>query len=179
MSENILDEISAAIDEETVDHRILGHVAKYVKKFVLCPTFMNRTTELPELDWHTVDYDKDFFDLPTQQGVYAFSVVVDHDFLPQNSYLMYVGKAGDTDSDNTIRARYRNYCTPSGLASRPRVRRMISLFESHLKYHYAEVPNGVSTEEIEKQLTTIFIPPYNNADFSAEIKDILKGIGIL
>ncbi|MBE3734822.1 hypothetical protein HJ187_17670 [Vibrio parahaemolyticus] len=179
MPVSIYDSITDAVDEQTEEEKLNSYVALHKNTFVLCPAFMGRTEDVPELDWKTVDYDQGLFDLPQQQGVYAFSVEVKHPFLPSNSYLMYVGKAGDTDSDNTIKKRYRNYCTTSGLANRPKVRPLINRYSQYLKYHYAEVPDGVSTGEIEKMLTTIFLPPYNQADFERPIKNILKAIGVL
>lgn len=180
MPESILHkELLEAAENETDDHKILGYLSKYARTFLLCPTFMNKTGDLPELEWKTISYDIDLYDLPRRKGVYAFSVVADHGFLPQNSYIMYVGKAGDVDTDNTIKKRYRNYCTQSGLADRPKVKRLISLFGDHLKYHYAIVPDDVCTEDIEHQLTKIFVPPFNVSDFEADVKELLKGINIL
>ena len=181
MAEDILrSEILEEIAREDEEVKILGYVAKFQRTFVLCPLFLGKVDELPDLEWQTVDYDPDLFDLPDEQGVYAFSITAKNSMnLPNNSYILYIGKAGDLDSDNTIQKRYRNYVTDSGLKDRHRIRAMVKLFGGHLKYHYSITPDNISTGLIEKQLTKVFIPPFNVSDFDTDLKGLLKGVGIL
>jgi hypothetical protein len=176
---SIYDTLDADINNQSEDDKRLAYISKYQRNFVLCPTFMNTTNELPELNWESIKFNSDNITLPSQQGVYAFSINIISNNLPTNSYILYVGKAGDINSQNTIRKRYRDYTRELRTKTRPKIHRMLNLWKDHLTYHYAEVENGISTGEIETKLTTIFIPPYNTNDFSAEIRDLLKGASIL
>ena len=169
------------IENEDEDDKLIGYISKYRREFVLCPGFIKTKSDLPELTWQSFKFNEDNAekDLPEQQGVYAFSICIEDKNLPVNSYILYVGKAGDNNSKNTIKKRYRDYIRELKRKTRPKIHRMLKLWDGHLSYHYAEVPNGVSTGDIEKQLTTIFIPPYNTNDFDVDVKDLLKGASIL
>lgn len=175
---NILDE---DIENQSQDQKRIAHISKYKHTFVLCPTFINSKGELPQLDWHSFKFDENLngIGLPNHQGVYAFSVTMHGDNLPINSYILYVGKAGDINSKNTIKKRYKDYVRELKNKTRPKIYRMLNDWYGHLSYHYAEVPNDQSTGVIEKQLTTIFIPPFNSNDYTGEMKDLLKGASIL
>ncbi|EOW9238039.1 hypothetical protein ACOA56_001869 [Vibrio cholerae] len=173
------DVLDQDIEEQSQDDKRLAYISKYRREFVLCPSFIRKKDELPDLVWNTIKFNEPSSNLPDHQGVYAFSINIEHGSLPSNSYILYVGKAGDTTSNNTIKNRYSDYVREARVQSRPKIHRMLNLWAGHLTYHYAEVPNGVSTGDIEKQLTTIFIPPYNTNDFLVEVRDLLKGASIL
>ncbi|UPR57314.1 hypothetical protein ITG10_02905 [Vibrio sp. ED004] len=173
------DTLDEEIEEQSQDDKRLAYISKYRREFVLCPAFIKTKDDLPNLEWNTIKFNTETPNLPDQQGVYAFSINVDNGNLPSNSYILYIGKAGDITSKNTIKKRYRDYVREARVQSRPKIHRMLNLWSEHLTYHYAEVPNGVSTGDIEKQLTTIFIPPYNTNDFVVEVRDLLKGTSIL
>ncbi len=176
---SIYDVLDEQIENQTEDEKRLAYISKYRREFILCPAFIKKKDELPDLNWSTIKFNADNPNLPDQQGVYAFSIVIENGNLPANSYILYVGKAGDVTSNNTIKKRYRDYVREVRVQSRPAIHRMLNLWKGHLSYHYAVVPNGVSTGDIEQQLTTIFIPPYNTNDFIAEVRDLLKGASIL
>lgn len=176
---SIYDTLDADINNQSEDDKRLAYISKYQRNFVLCPSFMNTASEIPELNWESVKFNAENVTLPRQQGVYAFSINMVNDNLPMNSYILYVGKAGDLNSQNTIRKRYQDYIREQRTKTRPKIHRMLNLWEGHLTYHYAEVEDGISTGEIETQLTTIFIPPYNTNDFCVEVRDLLKGASIL
>lgn len=147
--------------------------------FVLCPQTFARRQDLPVLQWTKVKYDDhSAHQFPQQQGVYIFMVSVEDGNLPSNSYVMYVGKAGDVNSNNTIAKRFRNYVNVSGYAKRISIRKMIKHYHEHLYYYYATIPNGQSTSQVEQALADIFIPPCCSVDFSAEVRTLLRGAGI-
>lgn len=176
---SIYDVLDEEIENQSDDDKRLAYISKYRREFVLCPAFIETKDDLPVLDWQSMKFNAANPNLPQQQGVYAFSISIQSGNLPTNSYILYVGKAGDTNSKNTIKKRYRDYVREARVQSRPKIHRMLNLWENHLTYHYAEVPNGTSTGAIEEQLTTIFIPPYNTNDFVVEVRDLLKGASIL
>lgn len=176
---NILDELDADIAQETIDEKRLGRISKFRNDFVLCPTLFKFTQELPDLKWKTFKHTVLDHKLPTKQGVYMISISLTSKNLPLNSYVLYVGLAGDQDSNNTVAKRYNNYVQPSGYKDRPKVKRMLEFWKGHLSYNYAVVPDHLSTADIEKTLTTIFVPPYNQSDFHPDLKNLLKGLNIL
>jgi hypothetical protein len=148
-------------------------------EFILTPMFLENANNLPPLNWHTVKYtDHADHTFPAHQGVYMFSVCFNTPNLPTNSYVMYVGKAGDIGTNNTIEKRFKDYVRPSGYSGRPKVKKLINYFKEHLVYHYAEVDNGSSTALVESALADVFIPPCNQADFSAKVRSFVRGVRI-
>lgn len=153
---------------------------KIVSLFLLCPTLFKRSEDLPQLNWVKVKYTEHAaHTFPNQQGVYMFMVGFESTKLPNNSYVMYVGKAGDTNSNNTICKRFKDYVNPSGFRDRPRVKKLIQHFSEHLYYYYATLPTGQSTADVESTLADIFAPPCCQRDFSANVRSLLRGVRII
>ena len=171
-----LDDLWNRADQQTKIEAILS---SFAHQFVLCPPFFKSATDLPSLKWKSMSFGSPHTKLPEQQGVYAFAVQIGLPNLPINSYILYVGKAGDTDSHNTLRSRYRDYMRELNHMTRKRIHRMLNNWKGHLTYHYAEVPNGKSTEDVEKCLTTIFVPPYCRGDFTAQVGSLLRGSNLI
>lgn len=178
---SIYDEIDDDIDDFDVQEKREAFL-NYFKSnftFLLCPTLEKRKIDLPKLDWKHFKYDEyKKYTLPSEKGVYMFMVSYRSDNLPNNSYVMYVGKAGDLNTKNTIAKRFMDYVNPSGYKDRPKVKRMIAHFKEHLEYYYAVTPAGMSTESIENILSDIFVPPCSSKDFTAEMRTLLKGVRI-
>ena len=117
--------------------------------------------------------------LPSKSGIYMFVWVPDLAMrLAQESsridlkWILYVGRAGDVDSSNTIKERYRAEYSkyvggdPSILweESAPktreeRLKRYLTL--SPMQYWYLEVEEKRHLPKIEKQLIKLFSPPLN------------------
>ncbi|MBS4715619.1 hypothetical protein J4G66_06485 [Aeromonas dhakensis] len=172
---DILDAHIAQMDPHALREAALS---QYKKNFILFPGLFTTTQQLPALEWNSFEFNTANPNLPDQQGVYAFSVNFRHANLPSNSYILYVGKAGDVDSRNTIQARFRDYRREKSHMTRATIHSMLNLWDGHLTYHYACVENGTSTGDIEKVLTGIFMPPYNTNDFHAELRPIRRGVNI-
>ncbi|MEZ9892609.1 hypothetical protein AB4356_09530 [Vibrio lentus] len=163
------------LDEQQKREMVFGFF-KTNFPFVLCPANFTRSSELPNLDWVKVKYtERDGHNFPDKKGVYIFMVSVSHANLPENSYVMYVGKAGELNTDNTIAKRFLDYVYPSKYKSRNRIKKMIQFFSDHLYYYYAETPDGQSPGEIEQMLADIFVPPCCQKDFSAEGRSLVRG----
>ncbi|HBS5429159.1 TPA: hypothetical protein ACF578_001031 [Klebsiella variicola] len=178
---NLNEEIVDAIDDLDDEDHQQAYLAFFKSSFpfLLCPTLYRRSEDLPVLDWVKVKYtEHDNHQFPSQQGVYIFMVSFENTNLPSNSYVMYVGKAGDVNSDNTILRRFRDYVNPSGFRDRPRVKKLIKYFKEHLYYYYAIIPAGQSTADVESTLADIFVPPCCQRDFSANVRSLLRGIRI-
>lgn len=167
-------------EEELTDNEKMEMLIAFLAKsfpFVLCPTLFSRVSELPNLEWTKVKYSEhESHDFPDQQGVYIFSIHLEHSNLPMNSYVMYVGKAGDITSANTIAKRFRDYVNYSGYKDRPRVSKMLKHYTDYLYYHYAEIPDGTCTEDVEIILNDIFVPPCSQRDFTADVRSWLRGV---
>lgn len=178
---NINDEIDDSIDDLDDDDHRQAYLAFFKESFpfLLCPTLYRRSVDLPILNWVKVKYsDHALHTFPSQQGVYIFMVSFENNNLPSNSYVMYVGKAGDNDSQNTILKRFKDYVNPSGFKDRPRVKKLIKYFSEHLYYYYATIPTGDSTAEVESTLADVFVPPCCQRDFSAKVRFLFRGIRI-
>jgi hypothetical protein len=176
---DIYKEIKVAIAAQDDRMAAISHISTFIRDFLLCPSFFKAANDLPHLEWKSIPFEKKDHRLPSRQGVYAFAINVNHPFLPNNSYIMYVGKAGDSDSKNTIAKRYKDYISEIGHMTRPTIHTLLNLWRGHLTYYYAEVPKGMSTGTIEKTLTTIFVPPYCTNDYFAEVRSLLRGASIL
>lgn len=179
---NINSEIDNSITDFEDDDRREAYLGFFRNSFpfLLCPTLYGRSADLPALNWTKVKYtDHATHVFPNQQGVYIFIVGFENANLPTNSYVMYVGKAGDTNSNNTISKRFRDYVNPSGFRDRPRVKRLIQYFSDHLYYYYATIPAGQSTADVESTLADIFVPPCCQRDFSANVRSLLRGVRII
>lgn len=180
--ESIYAGIDQDIEEADDDERRESYISWCRQQFScpLIPGLFSRSQHLPELDWRQIKYtDHAGHDFPDHQGVYMFTVNLINANLPTTSYVMYVGKAGDIGSQNTIRRRFRDYVNESGYRNRIRIRRLIKYFSAHLIYHYAVVPEGNSTSDIESMLCDIFTPPCCQSDFSPEARTLLRGARIL
>jgi hypothetical protein len=174
-----LDEGMASFDENEKREAYLGFF-KNTFPFLLCPALFKRNDDLPSLNWVRVKYDDHAgHDFPEQQGVYMFMVSVESQKLPMNSYVMYVGKAGDTDSSNTIAKRFMDYVNVSGYKKRPKVKKLLKYFSEHLFYYYSVVPDGDATSVVERALADIFVPPCCQMDFSGEVRSLLRGVRII
>lgn len=172
---DILDAQIAQMDQHALREAMLS---QYKKNFILYPGLFVTAQHLPVLDWQSFEFTDEAPDLPRQQGVYAFSVNFRHANLPSNSYILYVGKAGDIGTNNTISRRFRDYLRERNHMTRATIHSMLKLWDGHLTYHYACVANGTSTGDIEEILTGIFMPPYNTNDFHAELRPIRRGVNI-
>lgn len=139
-----------------------------------------RGKSIPNLNWVKLRFNKDNrVHVPKSKGIYAFVLEVDSNLLMNNAYVLYVGKAGDIKSKNTLFKRYGDYLRNLRMNDRIRISEMLNRWNGHLSYYYSEVPEDISTGDIEKILLDIFIPPFNTNDFSFELKSLLKGAGLL
>ena len=178
---NILDELDNDLALQNKEDKRKAFLSMHKSTFLLCPSLFKKKEDLPKLNWITFKHGEipEGIVLPDKQGVYILSISIMSDSLPSNSYVLYVGKAGDINSNNTIKKRYRDYVNPSGYKNRVKVKKMLELWSGHLTYSFATVEDGKSTGVVEETLTSIFIPPYNQADYHADLKNLLKGIDIL
>jgi hypothetical protein len=176
----LLDLARPALAQQTPEEQLKAALALYHERFVLYPPFLGKLKDLPDLHWTKIEFSpQNRALLPRKQGVYAFAVEFSDIKIPFASHILYIGKAGDINSQNTLWRRYQDYVRTEKMHDRPRIYEMLERWKGHLKYYFAEVDNHLSTAEIEQCLLDIFIPPFNRGDFSPEMKSLLKGANII
>lgn len=177
---SLLDLAMPDINNLSPEEKLRAQVLAHQLQHFLYPPFFMRHLDLPDLTWAKVRFRPESRnELPKSKGVYAFAVELGIGCVPPVTHILYVGKAGDINSNNTIYDRYYDYIRTKKINDRPRICQMLRQWDGHLSYYYAVVDDDVSTGEIEKILLDILIPPYNRGDYSAEIKSLLKGANIL
>lgn len=176
----LLDLADGSLNAQTKEQLLMALLQKHKCTHVLYPPFLKLCDKLPALDWKKVGFtQKSRKFVPKEKGVYAFVLEMSgHSLMPVN-HVLYVGKAGDLTSNNTLHARYYDYIRTEKGSDRPRIAQMLSQWKGHLSYYYAVVGAGVSTGDVEKYLLDILIPPYNRGDYSAELSSLLRGANII
>jgi hypothetical protein len=103
--------------------------------------------------------------IPETSGVYTLILISGVAGHPFSSYLMYVGQT------NNLRERFGQYLTTErGERGRPKIVRLLNLYDSHLWFCYTEAPlTDIST--LEDDLMEAFLPPCNSPSrFPASIR---------
>jgi hypothetical protein len=178
--QSLLDLADRSLTAMTKEERLIASIKKHQCWHVLYPPFFERVNDLPNLTWQSVPFSLQSRSLiPKQKGVYAFGVQFGHAKLPQSCHILYVGKAGDVNTDNTLWRRYYDYIYTQRINDRPRICEMLRQWEGKLVYFYAVVDPSTNTGVIEEYLLDILVPPYNRGDFSAELTNLLKGANII
>ena len=150
-------------------------IARFKIEFVLSSDQMNdENYELARLNWNSIPYGAAHINrVPDdRRGIYAFAVCKEGEVLPPHCYVLYIGIAGRR-SDRSLRERYRDYLNEKKVLKRDRIARMIATWRTVLRFYYAPVENGISTEqleELEKQLNSTLLPPMSVGDLEADIK---------
>ncbi len=176
----LLDLASPALDRQSPQEQLQAAITLHCNSFIFYPPFFDRAADLPTLDWKRLDFKPESRNsLPREKGVYAFAIEISKGNLPPATMILYVGKAGDTNSGNSLWKRYYDYIRTERLSDRPRIGEMLNRWKGHLSYYYATVGDGFSTGDVEQTLLDILIPPYNRGDFSPELTSLLKGANIL
>ncbi|MGL4206359.1 MAG: hypothetical protein ACRCRW_09630 [Aeromonadaceae bacterium] len=177
---SLLDLARPALDNLSPEEKLRSQVVAHRLEHYLYPPFFLRYQDLPELTWSKVSFTPESrAELPRRKGVYAFAVELSFGCVPPITHILYIGKAGDINTNNTIYERYYDYIRTKRVNDRPSICQMLRMWDGHLTYYYAVVEDHISTGEIEKTLLDILIPPYNRGDYSAEIKSLLRGANIL
>lgn len=144
----------------------------YRQEFTVVPHHYHRyANDLPELEWKSCDFYDPAVKIPDEKGVYAFSIQFNDNHLPNNSYIMYIGKGGEIGNKSSIKARYNSYVAYSKkTVSNPKFDIFFDMWRHHITFSYAVLPDNISPGEIEKKLNNILQPPLSYADYTAEVK---------
>ena len=176
----LLDLADGSLNAQTEEQKLMAQLTLHNCSHVLYPPFLARCDDLPELEWRKLDFTSESrAEVPRQKGVYAFAVEMSARSLMPVTHVLYVGKAGDIASNNTLWRRYYDYIRTEKVGDRVRIAQMLRQWKGQLSYYYAVVEDGVSTGDVEENLLDILIPPYNRGDYSAELSSLLKGANII
>lgn len=94
--------------------------------------------------------------IPNQSGVYTLLVQPGIAAHPACSYIMYVGQA------TSLRRRFGDYLTSEKRESgRPKIFRLLNMYENNLWFCYALVPND-RLDVFEDALMASYLPPKNS-----------------
>ena len=164
-----------------VDFANEGHekIGKYTRNFTLAPQQLQKADYIVEcLTWHSIRYGESELDrVPdNKRGIYAFGICQESKILPPHGYILYIGIAG-RDSNRPLRERYRDYLYPSKMAKRPGVKAMIGTWHEILRFFFAPVEDGFSSDDLkklERQLNTALLPPYSKVDLDADVRELQK-----
>ncbi len=176
----LLDLANRDNEKATDEERAMGALTKHALRHILYPAFFQRHNDLPNLEWKKVRFEKGFrSQVPKRKGVYAFALDINIPNIPPTSHILYIGLAGNIDSNNTLFKRSYDYERTARKNDRPRIGEMLRQWEGHLSYYYAVIDDDTPTGPIEKTLLDILIPPYNRGDYSAEMSSLLKGANLI
>jgi excinuclease UvrABC nuclease subunit len=147
----------------------------YNQEFCLDPqSWLNFTSTLT-FSWETVKFvESNKNRIPNCPGIYCFFVKPNIAGFQDNSYLMYIGKAGD-NSSNTLQKRFMQYFYLQKTNKRPKLQWMLNKWKDHLYFNYFKVTDRrFNLGKIEENLNDAFLPPYNENDYSTEVKQTIK-----
>lgn len=135
-------------------------------KFILSPINWGNAQVPVSLTWCRTKFARaNASNVPNdKQGVYAFVAIPEVDHQPTGEYVMYIGRAGDKTSRNTLRARYHTYIQEArrDRKGRPEVQRMFWSLPEHLWFYWAEIDDPLQITECERHLKDWLRPPANN-----------------
>lgn len=179
---DLFDLVRPNLDAMSESERLQAALKLHCNQHVLYPPFFKLSEKLPNLKWEKSYFTGELSDrefIPKKSGVYAFSIEVQGDFLPTTSYVLYIGRAGDEKSENTLYKRYYDYIRTFRVNDRPRVYEMLKFWQGNLAYYYAPIDDNNIIAETEKTLINILIPPVNRGDYSVDLSKLLKGVHII
>ncbi|MEE8059540.1 MAG: hypothetical protein V3T17_17155, partial [Pseudomonadales bacterium] len=154
-----------SLNAQSEEQKLMAQLSLHHCSHVLYPPFFDRADDLPDLSWQKLDFKPESrVQVPRQKGVYAFALELAGSSLLPVTHILYVGKAGDVNSNNTLWRRYYDYIRTERVGDRVRIAQMLRQWKGCLSYYYAVVDEGTSTGDVEETLLDILIPPFNRGD---------------
>lgn len=157
---------------DIIETTLSGLKKYHINRVVLSPERWVAFASPVPLSWAVVRFDRSQQDLVpgNSGGVYTFIVkpgIANH---PECAYLLYVGKA----ENQSLRKRFIQYFHErSARKGRPKVQRMLNLWENHLWFCYATIEDTDQIDSIEHGLISAYLPPMND-EFPAEVRRAMK-----
>jgi hypothetical protein len=151
--------------------KFADHYKSQFYEFYLDPDGWRKFSTPHSLAWKKVRFSETNRSLiPTQRGIYAFTVEHAPSKFPGHGYILYLGISGDTSASN-LRRRYGQYLLNQKTGKgRPRVAYMLQKWPDDLFFSYCPLPDAaVDLAELETSLLGTLSPPINQKDFPAKI----------
>lgn len=160
---------------DIIEKTLSGLKKYHVNPVILSPKRWATYTNKTPLSWVVVRFEKtEEVSIPEdRRGVYSFVVKPGIAEYPESTYLLYVGKA----EDQSLRQRFVQYFYErNARKGRPKVQRMLQLWEYHLWFCYTTIEDTDQIHGIEQSLIGAYIPPMND-QYPAEIRPAMKAWG--
>lgn len=116
--------------------------------------------------------------IPKEPGIYAFIVKHINNHFPHHGFIMYIGITGYDGNGRTLNQRYKEYLREQVINKRPKIHYMLTKFCDDIHFSYSVIDDTFGLEELEANLNDAIIPPGLTNDFSAEIRAVVKVIGL-
>ena len=167
------------MDEEIYD--LAQHISCTTVRFRMCPQLWSEFENphgllLDHSQWTEVKFLNDDGSLhaeietlpSTAGGIYAF--VVKSNVLPEiSNYLVYIGRAKITDSQN-LKKRVKSYLSNyNNERERPKIYKMIKEWGRSLHLKYFQLDDNTMIDELEDNLINSLLPPFNDKRTSTKI----------
>jgi hypothetical protein len=124
-----------------------------------------------KLSWHKIRFEEQSKNsIPSERGIYIFTVELSPSKLPSHGYIMYAGITGDESAAN-LNKRFKQYINHlKNQDGRPAVYYMLDNWKNDLFFNFVALPNpSIDLVKIEKSLLNALIPPINKRDMEASI----------
>ena len=152
-------------------------IGNFRLKFILSPDKMRRDDyDIDELNWDSIHFGdvNELEKIPDdKRGVYALTICHPNKVLPLHRYVIYIG-IGGRRSNRPLRERYKDYLNEKCVQkTRPALAYAIGTWQDVLRFYFAPVNDGFSSEDLEKleeQINTALMPPYSFGDLEADTK---------
>jgi hypothetical protein len=158
----------------TKHHDLVNFTKKYkgaLHEFFLDLKHWRRFKFRRKLVWQKVRFSTaDQASVPSERGIYCFTVELAPGKLPGHGYILYVGITGD-NSDANLHKRYAQYLRHlKNEDGRPAVYYMLKNWSDDLFFNFVPIPDtAVDLSKLEKSIINAVIPPVNKRDLDADI----------
>jgi hypothetical protein len=166
-------------DIDIVGPKILEYKLSFILNIDFWAGYNRDLIKLEDQEWNEVRFlnetgtemSQEMDTLPSDKGgIYFFYIT--SNIIPGNAYLVYIGRAFYTDSQN-LKKRCRSYFQKY-INERPKIRRMIRKWGVHLHLKYICLTDNELIEKLEEELINAIIPPLNDKIPNKIIRDAVK-----
>ena len=156
----------------------VNNLKKYKRSFILrMDTWDNLVGYSNIIEWDSVVFRKNNANnVPLSPGMYCFSLSNKKIFLPNNSYIMYIGIVGwKDDSSRNLRERFHEYFIEQKSIKRPKTHYFLKQWKGNIMFHFTKIDNKQhDLKQIEQSFNDVLLPPVNEDDFSSTIRKEVK-----
>lgn len=132
-------------------------------------------TEIKYLNIENNGVSEEITNIPNDKGgIYQFIIKPNNGLSNICEFLVYVGRAKCTDTQN-LRKRCREYYNHySNNVERPKIHKMFKYWGKHLYYRYYPMIDNEEIVELEAELINSLLPPFNSEIPNKIIRDAVN-----